>query len=176
MIDLHNGWQVTIFGAVLHDDVFANRDARDLVLGGFVLTVLLGALIYVLGTSRSRALALVEERTNQLRHQAFHDSLTGLPSRALILDRLRQMLARAQRDKSSVAGSFLDLDNFKDINDTLGHEAGDQLLTGVAARMASAIRARARPLAGWEATSSSCWSRGPRWLRVRGAGERIVGY
>jgi diguanylate cyclase (GGDEF)-like protein len=76
----------------------------------------------------------------ELRHQALHDALTGLPNRALILDRIGQMLARGRRQYSPVAVLFLDLDNFKDINDTLGHRAGDELLVAVGARLASAIR------------------------------------
>jgi diguanylate cyclase (GGDEF)-like protein len=94
----------------------------------------------VLGTSRLRALTLVEERTGELHHLALHDPLTNLPNRALILDRIEQMLARARREHTPVAVFFLDLDNFKDVNDTLGHAAGDQLLAGVAARLTSAIR------------------------------------
>jgi len=76
----------------------------------------------------------------ELRHQALHDALTGLPNRALILDRIGQMLARGRRQHSPVAVLFLDLDNFKDINDTLGHRAGDELLIAVGVRLASAIR------------------------------------
>jgi diguanylate cyclase (GGDEF)-like protein len=109
-------------------------------LAGLSVSLLLGLLIYVLGTGRSRALQLVSERTDQLHYQAFHDSLTGLPNRALILDRTEHMLTRARRLHTPVAALFLDLDNFKDINDTLGHEAGDELLAGVASRMASALR------------------------------------
>jgi diguanylate cyclase (GGDEF)-like protein len=103
-------------------------------------SLLLGTLLYVLGTSRSRAVQVVHERTDQLRHQALHDSLTGLPNRALILDRIDQMLARSRREHTPVASLFLDLDNFKDINDTLGHSAGDELLAGVGVRLASALR------------------------------------
>jgi diguanylate cyclase (GGDEF)-like protein len=77
----------------------------------------------------------------QIRHQALHDSLTGLPNRTLILDRANQMLARGRRDRTPVSALFLDLDGFKEINDTLGHEAGDQLLQGVAARLGSVVRA-----------------------------------
>ena len=82
----------------------------------------------------------MRDRTDELHHQAFHDSLTGLPNRALILDRAGQMLARARRENTAVAAFFLDLDDFKDINDTLGHKAGDQLLTGVGARLDGVLR------------------------------------
>jgi diguanylate cyclase (GGDEF)-like protein len=111
-----------------------------LFLGGVLLSLLLALLIYVLGTSRSSAMQLVKERTDQLQHQALHDSLTGLPNRALILDRIDRMLARARREHVEVAALFLDLDNFKDINDTLGHRAGDELLVSVGVRLQSAVR------------------------------------
>jgi diguanylate cyclase (GGDEF)-like protein len=76
----------------------------------------------------------------QIRHQALHDPLTGLPNRALILDRADQMLARGHRDCTPVSALFLDLDGFKEINDTLGHEAGDRLLQAVATRLSSVVR------------------------------------
>jgi diguanylate cyclase (GGDEF)-like protein len=139
-VNLHNGWHVEVFGTTDGAAIFGNTNALGLLAAGFVLSLLLGALIYVLGTGRSRALLLVRERTSELHYQALHDSLTGLPNRALILDRIEQMLARSQRERTPVAVLFLDLDNFKDINDTLGHAAGDQLLTAVATRLVSAIR------------------------------------
>lgn len=71
---------------------------------------------------------------------AFYDPLTGLPNRALFLDRLNQALASAQRHGQQVALLFLDLDRFKDINDTLGHEAGDRALIEIARRFQTAIR------------------------------------
>jgi diguanylate cyclase (GGDEF)-like protein len=139
-VNLHNGWHVQAFTMVDGSGTFGNPNALALLAAGFVLSLLLGALIYVLGTSRSRALVLVEERTSELHHLALHDPLTALPNRALILDRIDQMLARSRREHTPVAVLFLDLDNFKDVNDTLGHAAGDQLLAGVAARLVSAIR------------------------------------
>jgi len=139
-VNLHNGWHVDTFAAVDGSSVLANSNALVMALGGFILSLLLGALIYVLGTSRSRALGLVEDRTHELHHMALHDSLTQLPNRALILDRIDQMLARSRREHAPVALLFVDLDNFKDVNDTLGHGAGDQLLNAVAARLTSAIR------------------------------------
>jgi PAS domain S-box-containing protein len=73
-------------------------------------------------------------------HQAFHDSLTGLPNRALFMDRLEHALARSGRRQASVAVLFLDLDNFKFINDSLGHEVGDQLLIAVAKHLQACLR------------------------------------
>jgi diguanylate cyclase (GGDEF)-like protein/PAS domain S-box-containing protein len=77
----------------------------------------------------------------ELTHQAFHDSLTGLANRVLYADRLGHALARASRDGSVVGVLFIDLDDFKIVNDTLGHAVGDQLLVAVAERISSALRA-----------------------------------
>jgi diguanylate cyclase (GGDEF)-like protein len=79
---------------------------------------------------------------DEIHHQALHDTLTGLPNRALVLDRMDQMLRRGRRDKSSVAILFIDLDGFKDVNDTFGHEAGDRLLQEVSSRLLRTIRER----------------------------------
>jgi diguanylate cyclase (GGDEF)-like protein/PAS domain S-box-containing protein len=78
---------------------------------------------------------------DELRHQAFHDALTGLANRALFEEHLVQGLARARRHHQPVAVLFLDLDDFKTINDSLGHEAGDALLREAAIRIAGAVRA-----------------------------------
>jgi len=71
---------------------------------------------------------------------AQHDILTGLPNRALLNQRLKQILAQSQRNGTHVACLFLDFDHFKRINDTLGHDAGDQLLQSVAQRLTTAVR------------------------------------
>jgi len=83
----------------------------------------------------------IKEQQQHLEHMAYHDALTQLPNRVLLSDRLLQALASAKRSGKILAVCYLDLDDFKPINDTLGHEAGDQLLVGVADRIRSCLRA-----------------------------------
>lgn len=78
--------------------------------------------------------------TDQLSYQAFHDALTHLPNRTLFMDRLNHALAQTKRTGTQVAVLFLDLDRFKVINDSLGHDVGDQLLIAVAERLQACIR------------------------------------
>lgn len=75
-----------------------------------------------------------------LAHKAQHDSLTGLPNRSLALDRMKQMLARAERQQHSFAVLFLDLNGFKCLNDTYGHEFGDKVLRKTAERLSRSVR------------------------------------
>ncbi len=96
----------------------------------------LQSVAHILGSALER---LDSERVT--RHAALHDALTGLPNRTLFNDRLAQALLRSRRDRSTVAIVLLDLDNFKVVNDSLGHDAGDALLAALAPRLTATVRA-----------------------------------
>jgi diguanylate cyclase (GGDEF)-like protein len=118
--------------------------ARDLELPGTLLGEALEMLQQTLELTLVRVCESFEaERQHadeELAFLATHDPLTGLPNRTLILDRTEQMLARSRRQNTPVAAVFIDLDNFKVVNDTLGHSAGDELLRAVAARLKGVLR------------------------------------
>jgi diguanylate cyclase (GGDEF)-like protein/PAS domain S-box-containing protein len=114
-------------GRWIHVEAIAKNLLNDPSIGGIVVN-------YRDITERKT----FEER---LRHQAFHDPLTDLPNRALFMDRLGHALVRMKRSKRTAAVLFLDLDNFKLVNDSLGHEAGDRLLVSVAKRLRGCLRA-----------------------------------
>ncbi len=104
------------------------RDLRaDLTVAGLVITM--------------RDVTERRRLERELMHQAFHDSLTGLANRVLYTDRLEHALHRGARDGSTVGVLFIDLDDFKIVNDTLGHAVGDRLLMAVADRISGALRA-----------------------------------
>ena len=107
----------------------ANRDLSDEEIG-FVR-----AVAHILSTALTRLRG--EER---VRHEAVHDPLTGLANRTLFRDRLEQALARAERSGGYIGLLFLDLDNFKDVNDAHGHAAGDEVLVELGRRLQAAVR------------------------------------
>ncbi len=121
-----------------------NRTQKQIIL---VVSIALGALYLFLFMIVKRADNIIttqeqERRKNEdkVRYQAYHDALTGLPNRVSFGERMDEMIARAKRGKNLVGLLFLDLDRFKVVNDSLGHDAGDQLLRVVAKRIHNVAR------------------------------------
>ncbi|HEX7609870.1 MAG TPA: bifunctional diguanylate cyclase/phosphodiesterase [Solirubrobacteraceae bacterium] len=140
-LNLGRGWTMGAAAAGVSGGIFADSTALILLLGGITSTVLLALLVYVLGTGRTRALSMVREKTREVSYQALHDTLTGLPNRALVLDRAERMLARARRDPTIVSAAlYVDIDRFKHVNDSFGHAVGDHLLNLVGERLSSVVR------------------------------------
>jgi len=91
-------------------------------------------------TVRQIADEQLRDQRQELAFRATHDGLTGLPNRTLVIDRITQMMARSRRSRSSIAALIIDIDNLKTINDTLGHEVGDELLLAIGARLEGVTR------------------------------------
>ena len=135
-IDLHSCWSTPIMshhGAVLGTFAMYSREVRE---PDQLEIQLVDMATRIAGIAIERQLA--EER---IQHMAHHDALTGLPNRTLLMDRLDQAIIAAQRNDQSVTVAFIDLDNFKVINDSLGHGCGDELLKVMADRMVRCVRA-----------------------------------
>jgi len=105
-----------------------------------VLTALLGRMSWQLAQSRLREGEIKLKHAERVEYLAYHDGLTGLPNRSMFSKLLSQSLSEAHRYGRRLGVAFLDLDRFKQINDTLGHEAGDQLLQDVAKRLKGCVR------------------------------------
>jgi len=114
-------------------------DALQVGIGTLLLAVVLLRQFLVLADNQRLVLA-VQAGQLDLRHQAFHDPLTGLPNRAQFSERLHAALHATSGTGRPVALLYLDLDDFKQVNDTLGHDAGDELLRGVAERLRACVR------------------------------------
>jgi diguanylate cyclase (GGDEF)-like protein len=108
-------------------------------LAAVIALVLLGLYLSFFPILR-RVTARLRRQMGQIEHQAFHDALTGLPNRALFRDRVEQAINAARRHGGTVAVLVMDLDRFKEINDTLGHRAGDLLLRDIGERLVSTSR------------------------------------
>ncbi|HWE62297.1 MAG TPA: EAL domain-containing protein [Chloroflexota bacterium] len=128
MVTLRSG--ETVVGNISVDNLVSGRPITVEDAGPLL------ALANQVGTAVERARALEE-----LRHQALYDPLTGLPNRALLLDRLGQALRAAPRDRAAHALLLIDLNRFKEVNDTLGHQVGDALLQQVGGRLQETLRA-----------------------------------
>ncbi len=113
---------------------------RALAMTQATLDVTLVRMCEVFEQERIRVEEELDSRREQLAYLSTHDQLTGLPNRALILDRAEQMLSRARRNGGPVAALHVNLDNFTVVNDTLGHSVADELLRGVAARLDGLVR------------------------------------
>jgi len=137
--DLGEGWLLETTGTA---NAFASPDARGLAaLGlGLLVTILVFLLHRVQSSSRRRAWSVVGERTGELEYRALHDPLTDLPNRILVLDRAEQIIARARRQDAPVTALFVDIDGFRQINDRFGHQAGDEVLRHVGARLNAVLR------------------------------------
>ncbi|HTY95924.1 MAG TPA: sensor domain-containing diguanylate cyclase [Solirubrobacteraceae bacterium] len=133
-------WILHTYTPVASGSLFGNPNALYRLVGGLLLTLLATSLILVLGTGRRRALAMVAAKTAELAFQATHDPLTRLPNRALVQDRATQLIAGRTRAGGMTGALFIDIDGFKEVNDTMGHAAGDELLRTVADRLQATVR------------------------------------
>ncbi len=135
-------------------DIEGHNELSDLAVSFNEMTDHLAAAIYVRDLAMEDLRSLnetleerIHERTSELQqltnkatHQAMHDPLTGLPNRSLIMERLKQSIHYAHRQNKTLAVFMLDLNRFKEVNDTLGHPVGDQVLKGVAERLPKVLR------------------------------------
>ena len=139
-LQIEGAWTVKVQGIATAGGLSATGQGLLAGLAGAIVSVLLFVLFLVLTRSREHALGMVLEKTGELRHQASHDPLTGLPNRALAVEHAEEMLARARRNDVSVAALYIDVDGFKHVNDTFGHAVGDRLLRLVAERLTEMVR------------------------------------
>jgi diguanylate cyclase (GGDEF)-like protein len=119
----HEGWQ-----------------ADEILMLLALLSVAVAAFAWRRWKEADTEIARREELQEELKHRATHDALTDLPNRALLMDRLEHTIERVIRERVMIAVLFIDLDDFKDVNDAFGHGAGDRLLTQAAGRLKRCVR------------------------------------
>jgi diguanylate cyclase len=141
MVVAGHPWMLTMGTTPEFTRRFDRNATTVIAVTGIGLSFSLALLVWLMLTGRAHALRLAASMTEELRHVAQHDPLTGLPNRTLFSDRVNQELARAKRQNGRFAVIFIDLDNFKPVNDNFGHEIGDLLLQQVARRIEASIRA-----------------------------------
>ncbi len=131
-----------------HADTYFVKKSEDVIYTSLSLSLFrdekdepVGMISYAQDiTERKRAEDALAKQKDMLHHQAHHDALTGLPNRLLFDDRLEQAIERSKRDGQRAALFFIDLDDFKEINDSLGHEMGDEVLKIVSKRLSGSVR------------------------------------
>jgi diguanylate cyclase (GGDEF)-like protein len=140
-------WVLTVRAQASGSEMAGFDQSSDILSAGTLLTILLAIVCWQMLTAKNYAVALAHTMTGELRkseelarHMAQHDPLTCLPNRALFSDRIARAISLAKRDKTRLALLYLDLDNFKPINDTYGHAMGDRVLGLVASRLIAAVR------------------------------------
>ena len=138
-VGLGEGWLLEATGTAYRPVSVDQRGLLILSLG-LLVTVLVFLVYRVITRSRQRAWGLVGEKTGELEYRSLHDALTGLPNRTLVIDRAEQILARARRIDVPVTALFMDIDGFKQVNDRFGHQAGDEVLRQVGARLKTVMR------------------------------------
>ena len=132
--DSHHAAALTDLAELKRREAFNSKATPAVFLIGFIFVGLFSTVL-----RRTRA-QLDQQRTKAV-HDALHDGLTGLPNRTLLADRFEQALRAGARTSSTTALLLIDLDRFKEVNDTLGHHVGDQLLAQIGPRLASVLRA-----------------------------------
>ncbi|EFC81454.1 GGDEF domain-containing protein [Parafrankia sp. EUN1f] len=128
-------------GALVAVQAATDSLSLPVIYGAVALLFLALIRQMIILADNTRLLTRLQESRAQLHHLAFHDPLTGLANRALFADRLERAVACHKRDRTPLTLLFCDLDDFKDVNDTLGHASGDELLRATARRLADSVRA-----------------------------------
>ena len=122
----------------LREEIGCRKDGTTFPIEMSTSEMWIGDQRYFLGIIRD--ITVKKKRIEALRHQALHDALTGLPNRTLLEDRIEQAISAARRANATVAILYMDLDRFKEINDTLGHHFGDKVLQHVASSVHGVLR------------------------------------